>query len=202
MPTVIVASHPEVRVDPAVEVPQWSLAPRGRQRATALAQAPLMGGVTSVWSSTERKAVETATIVASALEVPALRLASLGENDRSATGFLPPPEFEATADAFFASPHSSVRGWEPAADAQRRITRAVTQLLAEPRTGPGDVLIVSHGAVGTLLLCQLLGRSITRELDQPRQGCMFAFDRDTAEVRHTWVPFEDAIQAYGARARR
>jgi hypothetical protein len=32
------------------------------------------------------------------------------ENDRSATGFLPPPEFEAVADAFFVRPLESVRG--------------------------------------------------------------------------------------------
>lgn len=29
------------------------------------------------------------------------------ENDRSATGFLPPPEFEAVANQFFANPHKA-----------------------------------------------------------------------------------------------
>ena len=45
----------------------------------------------------------------------------LGENDRSSTGYLPKAEFEAVADAFFARPEESVRGWERAVDAQRRI---------------------------------------------------------------------------------
>lgn len=36
------------------------------------------------------------------------------ENDRSSTGFLPPEEFEVVADAFFAQPGVSVRGWETA----------------------------------------------------------------------------------------
>lgn len=34
----------------------------------------------------------------------------LGENDRSATGYLAKEEFEETSDAFFAHPQESVRG--------------------------------------------------------------------------------------------
>lgn len=70
------------------------------------------------------------------------------------------------ADEFFARPEVSVRGWERAVDAQGRIVTAVTELLADERSGAGDVLVVAHGAVGTLLLCHLLGRPITRQLDQ------------------------------------
>jgi len=58
--------------------------------------------------------------------VPGLR-----ENDRSATGFLQKQEFEATADAFFAHPHESVRGWEAAVAAQARIVRAVEEILSQ-----------------------------------------------------------------------
>ena len=54
----------------------------------------------------------------------------LGENNRSATGFLPPAEFEKVADAFFANPEESVRGWERAIDAQRRIREAVDRIVA------------------------------------------------------------------------
>ena len=43
---------------------------------------------------------------------------SLHENDRSATGYLPPNQFEAMADRFFAEPQASVLGWERAVDAQ------------------------------------------------------------------------------------
>ena len=48
----------------------------------------------------------------------------IGENDRSATGFLPREEFWATADLFFAHPTESIRGWERAIDAQARIVAA------------------------------------------------------------------------------
>lgn len=41
----------------------------------------------------------------------------LGENDRSATGYLPHEEFEAAANAFFEQPDASFCGWETAVEA-------------------------------------------------------------------------------------
>jgi hypothetical protein len=87
---------------------------------------------------------------------------ALHENDRSATGFIPPPEFERMADAFFAHPEESVRGWERAVDAQTRIAAAVDELL--DRSPQGTVAFVAHGGVGTLLLCRYLG---VRSAGQP-----------------------------------
>ena len=107
-------------------------------------------------------------------------LHELGENDRSATGFLEPDVFKATADRFFAEPQRSIEGWEPAAAAQARIVAA---LAASP---PGDVAIVAHGGVGTLLQCALRGVPITRALDQAGQGHWFAFERATRRVPHGW----------------
>jgi hypothetical protein len=40
-------------------------------------------------------------------------LHELGENDRSATGFLEPDVFDATADRFFAEPDRSIDGDAP-----------------------------------------------------------------------------------------
>lgn len=118
----------------------------------------------------------------------------LGENDRSATGYLPRAAFEAMADAFFAEPEVSVRGWERAADAQARIVAAVRAVIATTFP-PGDIAIVSHGAVGALLLGHLSGRSIDRSLDQPagNGGNFFAFDRETRRLRHGWMPIDSDI---------
>ena len=65
--------------------------------------------------------MEAAEILSAPLGiVPEVR-ARMGENDRSATGFLPGPDFEAMADRFFAQPDQSAEGWERAVDAQARI---------------------------------------------------------------------------------
>ena len=112
------------------------------------------------------------------------------ENDRSATGFLPPDEFELVADQFFSMPAASVRGWETAVDAQRRILDEIHACLAED--GKGDILFVGHGGVGTLLFCALSGHPIDRQFDQGPGGggCWFEFDLNFGKPRHGWQPME------------
>lgn len=183
--TVHWISHPEVEIDPGRAVPRWRLAPRGIARMRALAEAPALAGVASVWASTETKAIEGAGLLAGALGLGVGVHPGLGENDRGATGYLPREEFERVADAFFARPAESVRGWERAADAQARVVAAVAAVLAA--APPGDVAIVAHGGVGALLLGALSGQPISRALDQPGQGCRFAFGRADRALRHGWV---------------
>lgn len=186
MATVFFVTHPEVAVDPALPVPLWGLSDKGRARMQAFAETPQLAGVRSVWSSAETKAVEAAAILGERLGLAPRVEDALHENDRSATGFLPPPEFERMADAFFARPQESVRGWERAVDAQARVAAAVERVLAA--APPGDVAIVAHGGVGTLLLCKLLGEPISRSRDQPFQGHVFSFDRQSRTVQATWRP--------------
>src|SRR5262249_39780649 len=136
---------------------------------------------------------EVAAMLAGALGIAPVMLTNLGENDRSATGYLPPAEFEATADVFFAQPSESVRGWGRAADAQRRIVEAVDRGLARVR-GHGDVAIVSHGGVGALLLCHLKQVPISRSEDQPGRGGgnVFCFDAATRRLIAGWRSIEDS----------
>ncbi len=121
--------------------------------------------------------------------------AALGEIDRSATGFLPRPEFERVADAFFAQPHASIRGWERAVDAQRRIVAAVAGIVREDRSA-GTLAIVSHGAVGTLLYCALTQQPIDRRFDQPHPGggCWFEYAPADPSACTWWRPL-DAFDA-------
>jgi len=183
---VLFITHPEVEVDPATPVPDWELTPRGRERMRQFAEGPDARGLRAVWSSRERKAVDAAAILAGHLELEPRTLEQLAENDRSSTGYLPPELFEPAVQAFFGEPLLSHRGWETAAAAQQRIADALETVLA--RSPDGDVAIVSHGGVGTLLLCRLKGTAIHRAEDQPGQGHWFAFDRDTRAVQHGWMP--------------
>ncbi|MEM5581596.1 histidine phosphatase family protein [Roseibium sp. AS2] len=172
----IYLTHPEVRIDPEVPVPDWGLSQIGRERAAlapALAFAP---DIRQVISSGEAKAIETAQVFAGRRNVFHRVLHFLHENDRSATGFLPPDEFEATADAFFAAPDRSVRGWERALDAQNRIVTGIKSALRHvPDADP--VLFTGHGGVGTLLMCHLMGAPVSRAHDQTRGGSWFRFDK-------------------------
>jgi broad specificity phosphatase PhoE len=187
MGTAWFVTHPEVAIDPAVPVPDWGLSAAGHRRAARLAVQPWVRGLAAVFSSAERKALETAA----PLGLPLRVREALGENDRSATGYLPRAEFEATADRFFAEPEASIRGWERAVDAQARIVAAVAAALAE--APPGDVAIVAHGGVGALLRCHLAGVAITRAEDQPPGGGghLFGFDRATGRLLGPWRRIED-----------
>ena len=177
-------THPEVIVDPAVPIDEWRLSPEGRERAARMADV-LRGNVETIISSAERKAIDTAVILAEALEVSRSTDPTLGEMDRSATGYLPPAEFEATADQFFAFPDESVRGWERAIDAQRRIKTAVQRNLSD--FPAANVAFVAHGGVGGLLLASLTGASISRDLDQPGLGSYFTFDAENWRALSCWA---------------
>jgi len=182
-------THPEVVIDPAVPVPDWPLSGLGVARMRAMLAEPWVAGIGAVFSSTERKARQGARILAGHLGLVVTELAALGENDRSATGYLPKAEFERVADTFFARPEESVRGWERAVDAQARIVGAVSEMLRRAPAGQ-DVAIVAHGGVGALLLCHLTGQKISRAADQPGAGGgnRFVFRRDGWALMQAWQP--------------
>jgi broad specificity phosphatase PhoE len=182
-------THPQVRLDPQVPVPEWGLSAVGRSRVETLVVSGWLAGTTQIVSSAETKAIQTAKPLAASLGIDLEIRDAMHENDRSATGFLVPAEFESVADQFFTSPHASIRGWERAIDAQARIVREVETVLARGVTG--DVLIVGHGAVGTLLWCHLAGVAISRTHDQPAGGgCYFSFRKYDRRVTHAWRRME------------
>ena len=101
---------------------------------------------------------------------------------------------------FSQTPKSASGGRERAVDAQRRIVAAVGGVLARARGG--DVAIVSHGAVGTLLKCHLAGRPISRSHDQPSQGHFWVASLPELRLLSEWRPLEDAAAAHGSAAHR
>ena len=189
-------THPEVQIDSLIDIRHWSLNAKGRARVAALAASDALRGTRHVISSDEVKATDTARPLAKALGADLWIRPALHENDRSATGFLPPDEFERTADRFFAHPDESVRGWETARAAQARVVGEVHRLLSQIPVGDdaGDVLFVGHGGVGTLLYCALAGLPIDRRHDQlAGGGCVFAFDFPDGLPHGPWAPMEGLI---------
>jgi broad specificity phosphatase PhoE len=180
-------THPEVVIDPSVPVPQWPLSARGRCRMHRLLRRDWLWEVGAIYCSTEQKALDGATILSEVTRVPVHAVAELGENDRSATGYLPPAEFDAAVDAFFARPSESVRGWERAEAAQARIVRAITHI-ARVAPGSSPLAVVSHGGVGTLLLCHLTGQPISRRAEQPGTsgGHYFLCHLPEGRLIHSW----------------
>ena len=208
MATVFFITHPDVQIDASVPVPEWPLNERGRARMRAMAARAWIQNVRSIFASDERKARDAAQLLAEGLGLHQYQIIkTLGENDRSTTGYLPKLEFEATADAFFAAPQTSVRGWELAVDAQRRIIQTVEQIVLRARKN-GDIAIVGHGGTGTLLYCHLAEVPISRQHEQPptNGGNWFAFDRASGRLLHRgWQsidPFPEAKATFPLGQRR
>jgi len=192
MPTIFFLTHPEVVIDPAIPIPDWRLSDVGRRRMERFVGQAQSQGLVAAYSSAERKATDGAAIAAAALGVPHRIDPELGENDRSATGYLAPAEFWQVVEVFFDRPDESVRGWETARAAQTRIVRAMKRLLAGEQA-PGDLLVVSHGGVGRLLAAHLQGVEIGQEdrPEHPGGGCWLEIDRETLRIRRTWQSIPD-----------
>jgi broad specificity phosphatase PhoE len=186
----VYVTHPQIVIDPSIPVPKWHLSELGRARAELAAASGWVSALKRIVSSDETKAIETAEILGRAAGVKPEIAEGMGENDRSATGFLIPEEFEKAANWFFAHPHESFHGWERAVDAQSRIVGAVEKILADhDPTLP--IAFVGHGGVGTLLKCHLAGLPIARDHDQPAGGGnLYAFRLADRALLTGWVPME------------
>lgn len=183
-------THPQVEIESSRPVPLWRLSARGRERVEAILAIAWLQSIERILSSAETKAVETAAIIAAHLGVPVEIDPKMGENDRSSTGFLEPPAFEAAADRFFAEPDKSWQGWERAVDAADRIERAVERAFTASTAVP--TLMVGHGGVGTLLKCRIGGHPIARNEDQPPGGGnLFAFGIVSRRLLCDWTAMEE-----------
>lgn len=183
-------THPQVRIDPDVPVPRWGLSDLGAARAREAAQSAWARKLGRIISSDEVKAIETAEILGSATGISVEIAEDTHENDRSATGFLPPPQFEDAANWFFAHPEDSFQGWERAVDAQKRIVTAVTRILTD-HDHRVPIAFVGHGGVGTLLKCHLSRKPVARDRDQPGGGGnLFCFALADRTVSCDWTPIE------------
>jgi len=155
--------------------------------ARLLAQ-PWIGGIGSIYCSTEQKAIDGAEILATHLSLGYEMVEELGENGRSSTGYLPPDEFQSTVDSFFSHPERSVRRWETACHAQQRIVQSIANIIERDRR-QGDIAIVSHGGVGALNLCHLKHCPIDGREGQPgtHGGNYYCFDAGSKALLHGWT---------------
>ncbi|MCG7394651.1 phosphoglycerate mutase family protein [Microvirga sp. ACRRW] len=191
MSDLIFLTHPEVVIDPLVPVPHWPLNETGRRRMQDFAKVFSGIRLSSIHASTEQKAMDGAAIVADRFGMSYRTHEDLGENDRSSTGYIAPPEFWEVVQEFFAKPHESIRGWERAIDAQARIVTAVKRIASEET---GNTLIVAHGGVGCLLMAHLQQVEIGKE-SRPQHsggGCFFVMDRENLAIRQDWRAIEEA----------
>ncbi len=148
-------SMPEVEQDRPASA--WNLSIEGQVRAQRLAEQLEDFEPEAILSSSEPKAQETATILASQLQLDMQIVPDLHEHDRSNVLFLSHDMFQTSIRDFFEKPDELVFGRETANQAHARFYRAVHSILNEYKNK--TVIIVTHGTVISLFVSRLTGSS-------------------------------------------
>lgn len=185
MKTIYFLSHPDVLINREIPITKWGLSDLGRKKMDGVLGFGWLAKIEEIYSSLETKAMEAAQIISDKLGIKSSAIEELGEIDRSSTGFLEFDKFQMAVDSFFSKPEESYKGWEKAADAQKRITNVVyNQIIKNSKAK--NILIVSHGGVGALLLADLLKKKISRKYDQKSQGSYFIFKENKRLIK-IWI---------------
>jgi len=148
--------HARPAVVPSQHQSTWELDPAGAEELAALAALPFWQGVSRVYCSTERKAIQTAEAITSRNGLPEpTQVAGLRELEKG--GWVGGSHAEVMAEVFRHPDRPVAPGWECASAALDRFRTCSRELL--DASGSADVAFVSHGTVLSLYLAELAGRS-------------------------------------------
>jgi broad specificity phosphatase PhoE len=152
-PCLILIRHAAVRVDPTISSHEWPLKVDGRSATHQLAHKLKPYLPSHIVTSEEAKAQATGMALAEVLDLPTQSVPGLQEHDRQGVPFfVNKAEFETAVANFFAHPNELVFGGETAVEATARFTKVVNRQIAE--TPKGNLIIVTHGTVLSLYICQ------------------------------------------------
>jgi broad specificity phosphatase PhoE len=164
---------------PDVPAAQWTLSADGEAEAARLAEGARAWQLRAIWSSTEPKAIGTASIMGSALSLRPTQSGAFDELRMPA--FIHPPDaFADAVRAIFASPGDSIGGAEAASSAVARFSAGIDALTDFP------ACVVSHGRI----ICAWLAG--TRRTDDA-----FAFWRALPLAGYVAIDLDDAAVLEG-----
>lgn len=153
---LILIRHSQSQPIPGVDAQRWPLAAEGQERAAALAPRLDRYGPGVIFSSYERKAVQTAQIVAKGLHIPYVLWPGLHEHVRTAVPYFDRATFLGLIQDFFARPDELIFGGETANQTLSRFEQALDDLLGSyPRR---TIAAISHGTVLSLYLAPFAHR--------------------------------------------
>ena len=155
MSVLILVKHALPQIDPTVSANQWRLSEEGQHFSRVLARKLAQYGLDLIFSSVEPKAIETARIVATALEKRIEVVEGLHEHDRNNVGFLEKKKFEASVAQFFNQPNLLTFGNETANQAHHRFSRTVMGIIE--KYADKNIALITHGTVLTLFVSRLVG---------------------------------------------
>lgn len=148
--------HGRSAADPSRLAEEWALHEDAAVGANRLRGSGALPNKAAWFTSSERKAVETAALLFPGV---CAVLDGIGEAERAAV-WLPGDEFEAAVRRSFERPDQpAVEGWEPLRVTRARVVEAVrsTVTAVTERAKDLDMVLVGHGTAWTLLVADLTG---------------------------------------------
>jgi len=186
MPRVMLVRHAEPHIDIDLPAAEWSLTPRGVASTQRLAVELLAANPSLIIASPERKALETARILAGALDVLIEQDERFSEQGAEAGQFLTDyAEFRALVRHHFDHPGEVVLRQESSHAAGERFGDA---LRARLESAPGVPVIVSHGRIMASWLASLTGSSAWEIWTALRLPDLLDVDIDGRTYRSVDVP--------------
>lgn len=164
---LILIRHSLPAIDASTPAAEWHLSPEGAKRARQIARR-LSSSATTIFTSREPKAVETAAAIADVWAVDVQEVDGLHEHQRPDAQLLTRDEFERKMRAVFTRPGELVFGVETADAALRRFSLALMRLV--DRTAD-DVAIVTHGTVMALFVSAATGTEAFSFWKSQRMPC-------------------------------
>ena len=184
------STHAEVVIDKDIPIEMWPLSDRGKERFEMFLKQPWLKSIDTIYCSSEQKALDGAKIVSEYLNKPFTEIPTIGEFDRSSTGYQPKEIFVENVKLFFGSPNTSILGWETAQHTQDRVVKAFDEIINISKAG--NILVVAHGGIGSLYLAYLLNEPINIKWNQHGNGGgnYFVVDLETLKVIQQWQPID------------
>ncbi|MHA1185263.1 MAG: histidine phosphatase family protein [Candidatus Heimdallarchaeota archaeon] len=146
--------HAETKYDEAVPVSQWALSEYGLKQAEALVQEEIFSKIDIIITSGETKAYQTATPIATALNLSISQFVELNELHRDKEEHLTNKEYRRYVNKTLSNIHDSVGLWESGISALNRFSKKIDEV--EALYLNKNILVVTHGLVINLYFGKLL----------------------------------------------
>lgn len=187
MSKLIYITHPSVQIDPAIPPQMWRLSQDGLDQAKKLMDHDLWEDIAFIYSSTEPKAEEVATLASFTYGIKHESNKDLGEADRTAKPFMPLDEYMQAIQEAYKNPTESIHGWETHHDMFQRNAKAIDEI--KDKHADETIVIVGHGGAGTCVKCYVSNRELSFDEDPKQTGCYFIADLTTSDLIQDWVKY-------------
>ena len=182
MNRVILVRHAEPQIETEIPASAWSLTTRGESATRRLVPRIAALRPSTIIASPERKALQTAGLLAEGLEISLQQDERFSEQGADIGDFYPDyAQFRAIVEQHFNRPEEVVFRGESASSAAARFANGIAAVRESSRTG--TPVIVSHGRIMASWLAGISGQPPIEVWTALRMPDLIEVDLDTSQFR-------------------